>query len=45
MYDVTFYLDFAFAGLGGGFLLSGIAWLVGLGYSLAINLIKTAGRG
>lgn len=44
MLDLS-YLDYAFAGVGGGMLLSGVAWLIGLGYTLAYNLIKTAGRG
>lgn len=33
------YLEIAFVGMGGGLLLSGICWLIGLGYSLCCNLI------
>ena len=33
------YIEFAFLGVGGGLLLSGICWLIGLAYSLCINLI------
>lgn len=32
--------NLAFIGMGGGILLSGLCWLIGLGYSLALNLIK-----
>lgn len=34
------YLQLAFLGLGGGMLLSGVGWLIGLAYSLCINLIS-----
>lgn len=38
MIDVT-YLEYAWLGLGGGMLLSGVCWLIGLLYALALNLI------
>ena len=35
-----YYLEIGFLGLGGGMLLSGVCWILGLIYSLCINLIS-----
>lgn len=37
--------NMALLGVGGGLLLSGLVWLIGLAYSLGINLIKSFGKG
>lgn len=33
------YLEIAFLGFGGGFLVSGVAWLLGLTYSACYSII------
>ena len=38
-FDVSF-MNVGFLGLGGGLLLSGLCWLIGLAYSLCINIIS-----
>lgn len=38
-FDVS-YIQFGFLGVGGGFMLSGVCWLIGLAYSLCLNIIS-----
>ncbi len=38
-FDISF-MQAGFIGLGGGMLLSGVCWLIGLAYSLCINIIS-----
>lgn len=35
--------DIAFLGMGGGMLLTGVAWIIGFGVSLACNIFKNLG--
>ena len=41
-FDLSF-MQAGFLGLGGGLLLSGICWLIGLAYTLCLNIISKGG--